>query len=147
MTEAAPSLAGAGWLAAARAWAKAEWRQWLGLAGIIGLALALRCWRLDQNGFGNEYYSAGVRSMLEGWHNFFFNSFDPGGFVSLDKPPVAFWIQAASARLFGFAGLSLLLPQVVEGVAAILLLFHLVRRRFGAPAASSLCWSCRPPGP
>ena len=91
-------------------------------------------WPLDDNGFGNEYYSAGVRSMIAGWRNFFFNAFDPAGFVSLDKPPVAFWIQAASAKLFGFRALSLLLPQVVEGLAAILVLHHLVARRFGAAA-------------
>jgi 4-amino-4-deoxy-L-arabinose transferase-like glycosyltransferase len=30
--------------------------------------------------------------MSGNWHNFFFNAFDPAGFVSLDKPPVAFWI-------------------------------------------------------
>ena len=108
---------------------------WLCLVGILLLALALRLWALDQNGYGNEYYSAGVRSMLASWHNLFFNAFDPAGFVSLDKPPVAFWIQAASAKLFGFSGLSVLLPQVVEGVAAIILLFHLVRVRFGVAAA------------
>lgn len=106
----------------------------MSLAGIVLLGASLRCWGLDRNGFGNEYYSAGVRSMLEGWHNFFFNSFDPAGFMSLDKPPVAFWIQAASAKIFGFSSLSVLLPQVVEGIAAIVLLFHLVQRRFGAPA-------------
>jgi 4-amino-4-deoxy-L-arabinose transferase-like glycosyltransferase len=105
---------------------------WLGLSGVVLLALALRCWGLERDGYGNEYYSAGVRSMLESWHNFFFNSFDPAGFVSLDKPPVAFWIQAASAKLFGFSGLSVLLPQALEGVAAIVLLFHIVARRFGA---------------
>ncbi|MBV8650541.1 MAG: glycosyltransferase family 39 protein, partial [Alphaproteobacteria bacterium] len=108
--------------------------QSLGLAGIVLLAVLLRCWGLEHNGFGNEYYSAGVRSMLEGWHNFFFNAFDPAGFISLDKPPVAFWIQAASARILGFSGLSVLLPQAMEGVASVVLLFHLVRRRFGAPA-------------
>jgi 4-amino-4-deoxy-L-arabinose transferase-like glycosyltransferase len=104
------------------------------LAGIVLVAALLRCWALDRNGFGNEYYSAGVRSMIAGWRNFFFNAFDPAGFVSLDKPPVAFWIQAASAKLFGFRALSLLLPQVVEGLAAILVLHHLVARRFGAAA-------------
>jgi len=112
----------------------APW-QWLCLAGVVLLALALRLWALDQNGYGNEYYSAGVRSMLTSWHNLFYNAFDPAGFVSLDKPPVAFWIQAASAKLFGFSGLSVLLPQVVERVAASILLFHLVRLRFGAAAA------------
>src|ERR1700693_3181485 len=104
------------------------------LAAILAMAAALRFWRLGETGFITPYYLAGVRSMTAGWHNFLFNAFDPAGFVSLDKPPVAFWIQTASAKLFGFSGLSLLLPQAIEGVAAILLLFHLVRRRFGAPA-------------
>lgn len=101
---------------------------------ILLLGAALRVWRLDDNGFGTEYYAAGVRSMLEGWHQFFFNAFDPAGFVSLDKPPVAFWIQAASAWLFGYSGPSLLLPQVVEGLLSIAVLRHLVRRHFGEAA-------------
>jgi len=100
----------------------------------MALALALRLWRLDQNGYGTEYYSAGVRSMLDSPHNFWFNSFDPAGFVSLDKPPIAFWIQVLSARLLGFSGFSVLLPQVLEGLAAIALLYHLVARKFGATA-------------
>jgi len=112
------------------------WRSlsWTGLGGVTALGLGLRLWRLDQNGYGTQYYSAGVRSMMDSWHNFLFNSFDPAGFVSLDKPPVAIWIQVVSAKLFGFNGLSVLLPQVLEGLAAIALLYHLVARRFGAPA-------------
>jgi len=31
----------------------------LALTAIFLLAAALRLWRLDQNGFGNEYYTAG----------------------------------------------------------------------------------------
>jgi 4-amino-4-deoxy-L-arabinose transferase-like glycosyltransferase len=111
-----------------------RWQERLALLAVVLAALALRLWRLDQNGFGTEYYTAGVRSMLDDPHNFLFNAFDPVGFLSLDKPPVAFWIQVASAKLFGFSGLSILLPQVVEGVAAVVLLHHLVRRRFGQPA-------------
>ncbi|HXJ81435.1 MAG TPA: glycosyltransferase family 39 protein [Candidatus Methylomirabilis sp.] len=98
----------------------------------MALGLGLRLWRLEQNGYGTQYYSAGVRSMMDSWHNFLFNSFDPAGFVSLDKPPVAIWVQVASAKLFGFSTLSVLLPQVVEGLASIALLYHLVARRFGA---------------
>ena len=60
-----------------------------GLGGVMALGLGLRLWRLNQNGYGTQYYSAGVRSMMDSWHNFLFNSFDPAGFVSLDKPPVA----------------------------------------------------------
>jgi 4-amino-4-deoxy-L-arabinose transferase-like glycosyltransferase len=114
--------------------------QWLALSAIILLALALRCWELDRNGYGNEYYSAAVRSMLESWHNFFFNSFDPAGFVSLDKPPVAFWIQATSAKLFGFSELSVLLPQALEGVGGIVVLFHCAAplRRAGWAAGRAL---------
>jgi 4-amino-4-deoxy-L-arabinose transferase-like glycosyltransferase len=69
--------------------------------------------------------------MLENWHNFFFDAFDPNGFVSLDKPPAAFWIQVASAKLLGFSGVSVLLPQALEGTAAVGLLYLLVRQRFG----------------
>jgi 4-amino-4-deoxy-L-arabinose transferase-like glycosyltransferase len=104
------------------------------LAAILAVAAALRFWRLGETGFITPYYLAGVRSMMAGWHNFLFNSFDPAGFVSLDKPPVAFWIQTASAELFGFSPFSVLLPQALEGLAAIALLYLLVRRWAGMPA-------------
>ena len=106
------------------------------LPAILILAAALRLWRLDQNGFGNEYYSAGVRSMSTGWHNFLYHAFDPAGFVSVDKPPVAMWIQVASVKLFGFQGLSVIVPQVLEGLASVWLVHALVRRRFGTAAAA-----------
>src|SRR5215472_265543 len=106
----------------------------LARAAILILAAALRLWRLDQNGFDDEYYAAAVRSMAAGWHAFLYNAFDPAGFVSVDKPPVALWIQALAVGLFGFHGITVLLPQVVEGVAAVALLDHLVRRRFGTGA-------------
>src|SRR5215510_396320 len=91
----------------------------LALGAVLVLAAALRLWRLDQNGFDNEYYAAGVRSMMAGWHNFFYNAFDPAGFVSVDKPPLALWIQVASVKIFGFSPRAILLPQVLEGVAAV----------------------------
>jgi 4-amino-4-deoxy-L-arabinose transferase-like glycosyltransferase len=106
----------------------------LGLVAVLAVAAALRLWRLSQNGFGNEYYTAGVRSMSQSWHNFLYNSFDPGGFISVDKPPVALWAQVASVKLFGFHPLSVLIPQALEGVAAVAILYHLVARRFGAAA-------------
>jgi 4-amino-4-deoxy-L-arabinose transferase-like glycosyltransferase len=109
----------------------------LGLVTVLATAAALRLWRLGQNGFGNEYYTAGVRSMSQSWHNFFYNSFDPAGFISVDKPPVALWLQVASVKLFGFHPLAVLIPQALEGVAAVALLYHLVQRRFG-PAAGLL---------
>jgi len=38
-------------------------------AAILVLAAGLRLWRLDQNGFGNEYYAAAVRSMASSAHD------------------------------------------------------------------------------
>ena len=37
------------------------------------------------------------------WHNFFFGAFEPGGSVSIDKPPVDLWLQVASVKLLGFS--------------------------------------------
>lgn len=101
------------------------------LGAIIALSAFLNFYRLDQMGYSNTYYAAGVKSMLTSWHNFFFVSFDPGGFVTIDKPPLGFWIQAASAKLFGFSGWSILFPEALAGVLAVALLYHLVRRTFG----------------
>jgi len=80
----------------------------------------------------NLYYAATVRSMLTSWHAFFFASFDPAGFVTIDKPPLGFWVQAASAKLFGFGALSVLLPQALAGVFSVVLLGHLVGRVWGS---------------
>lgn len=104
----------------------------LTLGAVLLLALFLHFFRLDQEGYANLYYAATVRSMLTSWHNFFFASFDPGGFVTVDKPPLGLWIQVLSATIFGFSGWSLLLPQAVAGVLSVALLYHLVARVFGA---------------
>jgi 4-amino-4-deoxy-L-arabinose transferase-like glycosyltransferase len=107
----------------------------LALLLVLATAALIRTWSLSQNGFGRQYYAAGVRSMSESWHNFLYNAFDPAGFLSLDKPPVAIWLQVASSKLFGFNGVSILLPQVLAGLASILLLYLIVERSFGRPAA------------
>jgi 4-amino-4-deoxy-L-arabinose transferase-like glycosyltransferase len=104
------------------------------LGGILLVGALLRGWNLGSGGVIIPYYFAGVRSALQSWHNLFFNAFDPAGFVSVDKPPVAFWLQALSAKIFGFGTASVLLPQVLEGIASIGLLYWLVRRRFGVAA-------------
>ena len=105
------------------------------LAGVLVLAAVLRFWRIDITGFGTEYYAAGVRSMLQGGRLFFYNAFDPAGMLSLDKPPVAFWIQTAFAAVLGFSGWSIHLPQMVAGVASVAILYRLVHRPFGPTAA------------
>jgi 4-amino-4-deoxy-L-arabinose transferase-like glycosyltransferase len=106
----------------------------VGLSLVLVIAAVLRFWNLTQNGFGHSYYAAAVRSMLSSWSNFFFASFDPAGFVSVDKPPVAFWIQAFVARVCGFSGLSVLAPQALMGVLAVALVILMVRRTAGSAA-------------
>src|ERR1700733_5698795 len=102
---------------------------------ILAFGSLLRLFALTRNGYGNTYYSAGVFSMTRSLHNFFFNAFDPAGVLALDKPPVALWVQVASAKLFGFAPLSVLMPQAIEGMVSVAVVWHLVRRRFGSVPA------------
>ena len=80
------------------------------------------------------FYGAAARSMSESWHDFIFGAFDPAGTVTVDKLPGALWVQALSLRVFGFHIWALVLPQVVEGVLTILVLYRAVRRLAG-PAA------------
>jgi 4-amino-4-deoxy-L-arabinose transferase-like glycosyltransferase len=80
------------------------------------------------------FYGAAARSMSESWHDFIFGAFDPAGTVTVDKLPGALWVQALSLRVFGFHIWALVLPQVVEGAATILVLYRAVRRLAG-PAA------------
>ena len=114
---------------------KASWPR-LPLAAVLILSAFLNLFRLTSVGYRNTYYAAAVKHMLTSWHNFFFVSFD-AGFVTVDKPPLGLWIQAASAELLGLHGWSILLPQAVAGVLSVALLYHLVRRVFG-PAAGIL---------
>ena len=102
----------------------------LALTLIAGLGYA---W----NATGNLeiYYAAAVRSMSVSWHNFFFGAFDPAGTITVDKLPGAFWVQALSVRLFGVHAWAIVAPQVLEGMASVLVLYRVVRRLAGPRAA------------
>jgi 4-amino-4-deoxy-L-arabinose transferase-like glycosyltransferase len=104
------------------------------LLALLALAAVLDLWALGQNGWANDYYSAAVRSMSTSWHDFLYASFDPSGVMTVDKPPLALWVQALSARVFGFHPLSLLVPQALMGVAAVGLAYDLTRRHWGRVA-------------
>jgi 4-amino-4-deoxy-L-arabinose transferase-like glycosyltransferase len=106
----------------------------LGLATILALSGLLEFVKLSQNGYANTFYSAAVTSMLRSWHNFFFVASDPNGFITVDKPPLALWLQALSARVFGFAPLSLIVPEGICAVLAVALLYRILTPRFGVIA-------------
>ncbi len=104
------------------------------LLAVAVVAGVLNLWGLAINGWANTYYSAAVRSMTTSWHDFLFASLDKTGLMTVDKPPLALWVQALSARIFGFHPLSILVPQALMGAAAAALTYDLTRRRFGRPA-------------
>jgi 4-amino-4-deoxy-L-arabinose transferase-like glycosyltransferase len=106
------------------------------LAALLALAAVLNLWALSRNGWANDYYSAAVRSMSTSWHNFIYESFDPSGVMTVDKPPLSLWVQALSVRVFGFNSLAILVPQALMGVAGVGLVYDLVRRRFGRVAGA-----------
>jgi 4-amino-4-deoxy-L-arabinose transferase-like glycosyltransferase len=105
------------------------------LAAVLALSAVLEFVKLEQNGYANTFYSAAVKSMLRSWHNFFFVASDPSGFITVDKPPLALWLQALSAKLFGFSPLSLIVPEGICAVLAVALLYRLMAPRFGHLAA------------
>ena len=104
------------------------------LGALLLLAAVLNLWALDVNGWANEYYSAAVRSMSESWNAFLFGTFDSSGVMTVDKPPMALWVQALSVRVFGFHPLAILVPQALMGIGTVALTYDLVRRRFGRRA-------------
>ncbi|MGP4017914.1 ArnT family glycosyltransferase [Saccharopolyspora sp. 5N708] len=103
---------------------------------VLVLAAFLNTWSLSINQWANTYYSAAVLGMTQSWRAFFFGALDAGSFITVDKPPLALWIQALSARAFGFNTWSLLLPQALAGVLTVWIVHHVVRRDFGHLAAA-----------
>ena len=103
---------------------------------LVGTAL-LYLWGLGASGWGNSFYSAAVQAGTKSWKAFFFGSFDSSNFITVDKPPAALWVMELSARVFGLNSWSVLVPQALEGVATVGLLYLCVRRWF-PPAAALL---------
>ncbi|HEV2405147.1 MAG TPA: hypothetical protein VGR88_06825, partial [Ktedonobacterales bacterium] len=48
----------------------------LALTGVTLVSIFCNFWMLGQNGYGNLYYAAAVKSMGSNLHAFFFTSFD-----------------------------------------------------------------------
>ena len=84
-----------------------------------------------RNGQLHNYYSAAVKSMSMSWKAFFYGAYDPAASITIDKLPGAFQVEALSARIFGYSTWSVLMPQVIESVLAILVLYMVVRRWLG----------------
>jgi 4-amino-4-deoxy-L-arabinose transferase-like glycosyltransferase len=116
-----------------RIWSTSDQPAWArpALLAIVALSGWSYAWRADRPVNVEIYYAAAVRSMSMGASNFFFGAFDPAGMVTTDKLPGALWLQAMSVAVFGPHNWALVLPQVIEGVATVLVLYRLVRRLVG----------------
>ena len=86
------------------------------LGALLVLAAVLNLWALDAQRLGQRVLQrrralderrAGTRSCSA--------RFDAAGVMTVDKPPLALWVQALSARAFGFHSLSILVPQALMG--------------------------------
>jgi 4-amino-4-deoxy-L-arabinose transferase-like glycosyltransferase len=102
---------------------------------LLAVTGGLYLWGLEASGWANSYYSMAVQASTKSWKAFFFGSLDAGNSITVDKSPAALWVMDAFARVFGVNTWSILVPQALEGVAAVGVLYATVRRWFGAPAA------------
>jgi len=105
---------------------------------LLGLLLAtalLYIVGLSRSGWANEFYAAAVQAGTKSWTAFLFGSLDSSNFITVDKTPAFLWVMELSARIFGLNSWSLLLPQALEGVATVGVLYTTVRRWFGPAAA------------
>ncbi|MCS7177810.1 MAG: glycosyltransferase family 39 protein [Anaerolineae bacterium] len=107
---------------------------WTLVAALMALSLGLHLFNIGSIGDANAYYTATVKSMLQSWRNFFFAAAEPGGSVTVDKPPLGFWMEAAFAAVLGVSGFSTALPNILVGVCAVPVLYAIVRRHAGEGA-------------
>jgi 4-amino-4-deoxy-L-arabinose transferase-like glycosyltransferase len=103
------------------------------LALLAGVAV-LYLWGLGASGTANSFYAAAVLAGTKSWKAFFFGSLDASNFITVDKPPASLWVMEIFARIFGFSSWSMLVPQALEGVGAVALLYAAVRRWAGSVA-------------
>jgi 4-amino-4-deoxy-L-arabinose transferase-like glycosyltransferase len=104
------------------------------LFGLLALTAVLYLWDLGSSGWANSFYSAAVQAGTKSWKAFFFGSSDSSNFITVDKPPASLWVMELSARMFGVNAWSILVPQALEGVATVAVVYASVRRWFSAKA-------------
>src|SRR3954454_17875132 len=107
------------------------------LIGLLAATGLLYLWDLGASGWANAFYSAAVQAGSQNWEAFFYGSSDAGNSITVDKPPASLWIMELSVRAFGLSSWSILVPQVLMGIAAVGVL-HLAVRRVAGPAAGLL---------
>ncbi|HEY3607433.1 MAG TPA: glycosyltransferase family 39 protein [Pseudonocardiaceae bacterium] len=106
----------------------------LALFVLLGATAVLYLYGLGASGWANSFYSAAVQAATKSWTAMLFGSSDAANAITVDKPPAALWVMDVSARIFGVNAWSILVPQALEGVAAVGFLYATVRRCASAGA-------------
>ena len=99
------------------------------------IAGALSFWGLTRNGYANTYYAEAAQAASHSWKAWLTNAVDTSGSDSLDKGPLSNMLMGLSGRLFGFSTFTMLAPEALCGVGAVLLLHNTVKRTLGHRAA------------
>ena len=102
---------------------------------LLTATAALYLWNLSASGWANAFYSAAAQAGAGDWTAMLFGSSDAANAITVDKTPAALWVIDVSVRLFGLNPWSILVPQALEGVGAVALLYAAVRRVGGDVAA------------
>ena len=116
---------------------RARWERPALVSLLVGTGV-LYLWGLGESGWANSFYAAAAQAGSESWQAFFFGSSDAANSITVDKTPLSLWPMALSVKVFGLSSWSLLVPQALEGVAAVGLLHATVRRTTGSAAAGLL---------
>ncbi len=98
-----------------------------GLLALLAATAVLYLWGLGASS-GNSFYAAAVQAGTQSWKAMFFGSLDAANAITVDKPALSLWPMEIAGRIFGFNNWSMLVPQALEGVAAVGLLYAAVRR-------------------
>lgn len=98
---------------------------------LLALTAAAYLWNLGANGWGNGFYAAAAQAGADNWEAFLFGSSDIGNSITVDKPPASLWPMALSVKLFGLSTWSLMVPEVLMGVASVALVYASVARAVG----------------
>ncbi len=99
------------------------------------LAGVLTFWGLTRNGYANTYYAEAAQAASHSWKAWLTNAVDTSGSDSLDKGPLSNMLMGLSGRLFGFSTFTMLAPEALCGIGAVLLLHNTVKRTLGHRAA------------
>ena len=102
---------------------------------LLATTAALYLWNLSASGWANGFYAAAAQAGGADWKAMLFGSSDASNAITVDKTPAALWVMDLSVRVFGLNPWSVLVPQALEGVAAVALLYLAVRRAAGPSGA------------